>query len=347
MKKLSIIIPVYNVEKYLKKCIDSLIDQDEQDFEILLIDDGSPDKCGAICDEYANKDSRIKVFHKENGGVSSARNLGLDNASGEYITFVDSDDAVTLNYVSSIFSFVKKNADLTIFGVVRDTGKNHFIYKKQFENQIYEDIPRDMGKLFSEFSFQAGSPVNKVFKRSIIEEHKIRFRTDLKVCEDMLFCLEYVKHIKTMLHTNSTLYTYICNPTSATQKRKLVYVSNKSDAYFEIKKYLIENLKGDMLKTYSQKLMETFSYEIVREINSLKKNKVSKKIIRETISNNDLCKEIISQKPHNYGLKIARRKINHVKHGRWFMYNITTFGLNVGKGFASLKRFIKTKVFKK
>lgn len=347
MKKLSVIIPVYNVEKYLKKCLDSLIAQDEHDFEVLLINDGSPDNCGAICDEYANKDSRIKVFHKENGGVSSARNLGLDKACGEYITFVDSDDFVTLNYVSSIFSFVKQNADLTMFGVVRDTGKNHFIHKKQFENQIYEDIPKDVGKLFVEFAFHAGSPVNKVFKRSIIKEYKIRFRTDLKVCEDMLFCLEYIKHVNTMLHTNSTLYTYICNPTSATQKRKLEYISNKSDAYFEIKKYLSENLKGDILRKYSQKLMETFSYEVVREINSLKKNKVFKKIIKETISNNELCKEIISQKPHNYRLKIARRKINHAKHGRWLMYNITSFGLNVRKGILKLKSFIKTKVFNK
>ena len=87
----SIIVPVYNTEKFLHRCIDSILAQTYTDFELLLIDDGSKDSSGAICDEYAVKDARVRVFHKENGGVSSARNLGLDNAKGEWITFVDSD----------------------------------------------------------------------------------------------------------------------------------------------------------------------------------------------------------------------------------------------------------------
>ena len=90
--KISVIVPVYNVEKYLPRCIDSILSQTFTDFELLLIDDGSPDNCGKICDEYAAKDSRVRVFHKPNGGVSSARNLGLDNARGEWIAFIDSDD---------------------------------------------------------------------------------------------------------------------------------------------------------------------------------------------------------------------------------------------------------------
>ena len=92
--KISVIVPVYNTEKYLRRCIDSVLAQTYQDFELLLIDDGSKDSSGAICDEYAAKDARVRVFHKENGGVSSARNLGLDNARGEWVTFVDSDDYI-------------------------------------------------------------------------------------------------------------------------------------------------------------------------------------------------------------------------------------------------------------
>ena len=98
--KISVIVPVYNVEKYLSRCIDSILAQTFTDFELLLIDDGSKDKSGEICDEYANKDNHVKVFHKENGGVSSARNLGLDNAQGEWITFVDSDDFVNSDWLS-------------------------------------------------------------------------------------------------------------------------------------------------------------------------------------------------------------------------------------------------------
>ena len=99
--KISVIIPVYNTEKFLHRCIDSILTQTYTDFELLLIDDGSKDSSGSICDEYAEKDSRVRVFHKENGGVSSARNLGLDNAWGEWITFVDSDDYIEENFLKS------------------------------------------------------------------------------------------------------------------------------------------------------------------------------------------------------------------------------------------------------
>ena len=98
--EVSIIVPVYNVEKYLPRCIDSILAQTSTNFELILIDDGSTDKSGMICDEYAKKDNRIKVFHKENGGVSSARNIGLDNASGEWLAFIDPDDAVDKEYLS-------------------------------------------------------------------------------------------------------------------------------------------------------------------------------------------------------------------------------------------------------
>ena len=99
---ISIIVPLYNAEQDLPRCIDSILAQSYTDFELLLIDDGSPDNCGAICDEYATRDSRVRVFHKKNGGVSSARNLGLENACGEYIAFIDSDDYVLNDYLEML-----------------------------------------------------------------------------------------------------------------------------------------------------------------------------------------------------------------------------------------------------
>ena len=98
----SVIVPVYKAEKWLHRCVDSILAQTMEDFEVLLIDDGSPDRSGEICDEYAAKDSRVWVFHKENGGVSSARNLGLDNAQGEWISFIDSDDWVEVDYLAGL-----------------------------------------------------------------------------------------------------------------------------------------------------------------------------------------------------------------------------------------------------
>ena len=103
MPKISVIVPVYNVEKYLHRCVDSILAQTFTDFELLLINDGSKDSSGVICDEYAAKDSRVLVFHKENGGVSSARNMGLDNAKGEWISFVDSDDWVEKEYLETLY----------------------------------------------------------------------------------------------------------------------------------------------------------------------------------------------------------------------------------------------------
>ena len=97
--KVSAIVPVYNVEKYIYRCVDSILNQTFSDFELILVDDGSPDNCPQICDEYAKKDSRIKVIHKENGGLSSARNAGLDIASGEWISFIDSDDWIHKDYL--------------------------------------------------------------------------------------------------------------------------------------------------------------------------------------------------------------------------------------------------------
>ena len=108
MPKVSIIVPVYKAEKYLNRCVDSILAQTFTDFELLLIDDGSPDRSGEICDEYAKKDSRIRVFHKKNGGVSSARNLGLDNVLGEYVTFVDSDDWVEPDFVETMIQTYEK-----------------------------------------------------------------------------------------------------------------------------------------------------------------------------------------------------------------------------------------------
>ena len=107
--KSSVIVPVYNVEIYLPRCIDSILSQSFTDFELILVDDGSPDNCGKICDEYALKDSRVRVFHKSNGGVSSARNLGLDNVRGEWVTFIDSDDYVEVDYLKELIDAQQKN----------------------------------------------------------------------------------------------------------------------------------------------------------------------------------------------------------------------------------------------
>lgn len=117
---ISVIVPVYKVEPYLRQCIDSILAQTYTDFELILVDDGSPDNCGAICDEYARRDARIRVIHQENGGLSAARNAGIDIAKGEYLSFVDSDDMITETYLEKLLdTLTKEHADISVCGMLK------------------------------------------------------------------------------------------------------------------------------------------------------------------------------------------------------------------------------------
>ena len=127
---ISVIAPVYNTEKYLPRCIDSILAQTFTDFELLLIDDGSKDNSGAVCDEYASKDERVRVFHKENGGVSSARNVGLDNAKGEWITFVDSDDWIAETMYQEMYELATlENADIVYCDINMVFSSHQIVWK--------------------------------------------------------------------------------------------------------------------------------------------------------------------------------------------------------------------------
>ncbi len=143
MKLISIIVPVYNVEQYIRKCLDSIAEQTYKNIEIILVDDGSPDSCGAICDEYARRDKRIRVIHRENGGLSAARNTGLDDAKGDYIMFVDSDDYITPDAVQLLMSCAEENSsDITVGGFEYcDTNGNIYQTDRLFapEGRISKD----------------------------------------------------------------------------------------------------------------------------------------------------------------------------------------------------------------
>ena len=176
---ISIIIPVYNVELYLEKCLDSIINQTYKNIEILLVDDGSKDNSGKMCDEYAKKDNRIKVIHKENGGLSSARNCGIKNSNGKYLTFVDSDDIIELDMIESLYHLMNKyDSEIVISNI-----KNVFdgIIKKEketdeirvlnnievLEEMLYGDAYyiSACGKLFKKELFEnVEFPLNKVYE---------------------------------------------------------------------------------------------------------------------------------------------------------------------------------------
>ena len=133
---ISIIVPVYNVEKYLHRCIDSILAQSFTDFELLLVNDGSKDKSGEICDEYAAKDSRVRVFHKENGCVTSARKLGFDSSVGEYVLFVDSDDYIDKDGIASLVSLSDDDVDI----IIGDSLKDRVLDGAKFINEVISKV---------------------------------------------------------------------------------------------------------------------------------------------------------------------------------------------------------------
>lgn len=208
---ISVIVPVYNVENYLPRCIDSILLQSFTDFELILVDDGSPDSCGKICDEYALKDNRVRVLHKPNGGVSSARNLGIDNAIGEWTTFIDSDDYIDKNYLSEFYSAVNKyGADFVVIN-------NYCCYK---EPQTAKVILRgDYDTLFSVDSMhRVCAPWGKLFNASIIRDLKLRFDQELSLGEDVVFVLSYLLCISKLVQIKSRSYCYELREGSLTKK---------------------------------------------------------------------------------------------------------------------------------
>ena len=184
---ISVIVPVYNAEKTLRQCVDSILGQDYRDFELLLIDDGSKDDSLAICDEYARQDERVHVLHKANGGVSSARNIGLENAQGEWITFIDSDDYITDGFFDGI---AKPDNDLLIVPYIWSRkGKNSL--DERLSN--YELIERGNIKHFFNTYLTTAilrGPCAKYYKRELMEG--IRFDESMKVAEDALFVHHYL-----------------------------------------------------------------------------------------------------------------------------------------------------------
>lgn len=205
----SIIVPVYNKEKFLHKCVDSLLAQRYTDFELLLVDDGSTDHSGKICEEYAEKDLRIKVFHTCNRGVSMARNLGISIASGNYINFVDSDDWVTPDYLEKyVEARIDYDYDLVYAEMIRisENGSQEIISLKEFSVISEEDLSGAFVYLLEcrEFGFTC----NKSFKRDIITSNEIFFRKEFRLFEDTIFTSAYCLHIDSIRLISSAVYYY-------------------------------------------------------------------------------------------------------------------------------------------
>lgn len=247
MEQVTIIVPVYNVEEYLNRCLKSLVYQTYKNIEILLIDDGSTDQSGKICDLFATEYKNIKAYHKKNGGVSSARNYGLELMSENgYVMFVDPDDWVERQFVEIMLQEQNKNADSLIACKWRVINRAGTMLKKYDENKsiiLYPGEERFLAIL--DENQVCGYVWNKIFKKTIILQNKISFNEQVQIAEDQLFCIEYAKYINEIRCINYGLYNYLYRKNSATLSG--VFLPNKFASFLLALKLVGERIPDEYM----------------------------------------------------------------------------------------------------
>ena len=218
---ISVFVPVYNAEKYLKRCVDSILSQSFSDFELLLIDDGSSDLSGLFCDEYAIADKRVSAFHTDNNGVSGARQYGLNIAKGKYIQFIDSDDWIEQDCFEKLFLIAEdKNADIVISDFYVNSKNNVKIVRQRYTGNLIEDL--FTGRVF-------GGLCHKLVKKAAIDNASIAFNHQLNFCEDLCFLCELVMKISNVkiIYIGESFYHYCINSISLTHSKSLKKVLNE------------------------------------------------------------------------------------------------------------------------
>lgn len=257
MPIISIIVPIYNVEKYLKRCIDSILNQTFKEFELILINDGSTDNCGKICDTYKSKDKRIRVIHQKNAGLSSARNVGLYLAKGKYIAFVDSDDYINKNMYEILYSnLIKTDSDISIcnFEYIYDNISCRI--NQSIDNCEYFTFNNieALNKLYSENNISIVVAWNKLYKKGLFEN--LRY-TEGRIHEDEFIIHELLYKSKRIVYTNVKLYYYLKRQGSITQcdfnlkKLDAVYAFKERVEFFREKKLIELQFKAQQTYIYS------------------------------------------------------------------------------------------------
>lgn len=279
---ISIIVPIYNVEKYLKKCVQSILNQSFKNFELILVNDGSLDKCGRICDEYAKKDERIKVIHKVNGGLSSARNAGLNIASGEYIGFVDSDDYLDERMYEVLINSIRKtNSDMVICDYYIDYENEKDISKEYDINVIVKEFDNisALKELYRENGVKFVVAWNKIYKRELFDE--LRYENG-RIHEDEILAHKLLYKCNKITYIPIKLYHYLQRENSIMNTRNNIKRLDIIYAYDERMKFFKEINKLELLK-------KTEYCYIVRFFEEYKKNNGDKKetdILRKSMKKN-------------------------------------------------------------
>lgn len=318
----SVIVPIYNVEKYLSKCIDSITNQTLTNIEIILVNDGSTDNSGIIADEYAKNDNRIKVIHKENGGQGSARNIGIDLAIGEYIGFVDSDDWIDLDMYEKLYNKANKyNSDIAIgsrkiFNEAYDLGTTINVGDNEFD-KISENIVNYI--IENVFYPQTVSACNKIYSRKLILNNNINFRSVEEVgSEDAVFNYCILLNTNKIVTINDTFYNGVERLGSTTRQYKIGAMKKTAKLLESIYIYSKNINKSDIgeimapifllfFQQYNYNLIKTYGKEniidfICKEQRLAEENKYFKKAEKEFIFNKHITSYIKSMEYSKKGI---------------------------------------------
>ena len=305
--KISVIVPVYNVEKYLPRCMDSIINQTLNDIEIIMIDDGSPDNCPKLCDEYVKRDSRVKVVHQKNQGLGLARNTGLEIATGKYVTFVDSDDYIALESMECIWAKMEEcNADMCVFSYKNkaDSGSEE-LKTIPIGDNVYEE--RDilsvvlLGMVGSEPTYPRDTYIGMsvwkcAYSRKVLEENNLRFISEREyISEDIIFQLLTLKYMKRVVTMTRPLYFYCENASSDSLTKK--YSEDKFRRYKKL--YLKElemleelQLGEDGFNRASRMFLGNIRVCVKQIIQNKSLSKTQKKILLLEICNDTVFREV-------------------------------------------------------
>lgn len=330
----SVIVPVYNVEKKLDRCIDSIVKQTYRNIEIILVDDGSIDLSGKICDYYGSQDSRVVVYHQKNCGVSEARNQGLNLATGKYICFIDSDDYVENNYVEKLYDLIMiKDVDLGVCNI-------NYIYSNGLNHEVsiginiidFSSISR---KTFLELNkkYLLYSPYNKIFKSRIIKENQIRFPSNISYGEDLIFNLKYLKYVKMIKYSRGIRYNYIADTeNSLSNKYRKERFENGEILYKEL--YSFFKLKNMLYKDSEEYLYERIfddAYNSLCEVVRYENRKEAWKCIGKILNNQNVKNALQCIDTEKYSSQIVSFMKNNNKKLLYIYIKISNFKNGIKK----------------
>ena len=330
--KISVVIPVYNMEKYLKRCLDSIINQTFQDIEIIMVDDGSKDSSGKICDEYKALDDRVKVIHKQNAGLGFARNSGMEIATGEYISFVDSDDYIELDMYEKLYKRMKQvNADTCIFGYRRMLGDKIEYTRTGSISGTHSGKDAFYNIFLNALGSEASCPDDYLilwqssclclYSMEIIHKNKLLFSSEREfITEDTLFNTDYFFNSKRITILNEALYFYYANETSLTKTYREDRFEKDIVLYAEhlrrLKSYLPDEKLFGIAKERVQRSLLANARYCIMQISAFYSFKESRRLIMD-ICNNSVLRDVLQVYPWGKN-PLKYRIFNYGMYKKWF-----------------------------